>query len=131
MDIVQEVAYRSFKKLDTLKSPEYFKTWLIKIAITCSIDLIRKNKKIIHLDSKSEGFIGSVDEDVSLSVTLKGLLDQLNENEKSIIFLKFYQGYSLKEIADLLEIPLGTTKSVLYRALHKLRRDFKEAGICE
>ena len=33
LDIVQEVAYRSFKKIDTLKKPEYFKTWLIKISI--------------------------------------------------------------------------------------------------
>ena len=33
LDVVQEVAYQSFKKIDTLKKPEYFKTWLIKIAI--------------------------------------------------------------------------------------------------
>lgn len=131
MDVVQEVAYRSFKRIETLKNPEYFKTWLIKITITCSIDLIRKNKKVIQLKPEYEEFIGSVDEDVSLSITLQELLEQLNENEKSIIILKFYQGYSFKEIADLLNMPLGTAKSVLYRALHKLRKNFKEAGICE
>lgn len=45
LDVVQEVAYRSFKKIDTLKNPEYFKTWLIKITINCAIELVRKNKK--------------------------------------------------------------------------------------
>lgn len=131
LDVVQEVAYRSFKKIETLKNPEYFKTWLIKITITCSIDFIRKNKKVIQLDSVHEKFIGSVDEDASFLITLQDLLDQLNENEKSIIILKFYQGYSFKEIAELLKMPLGTTKSVLYRALNKLRKEFKEVDMCE
>ena len=33
LDVVQEVAYRAFKKIETLKDPDYFKTWLIKITI--------------------------------------------------------------------------------------------------
>ncbi|WP_411790418.1 sigma-70 family RNA polymerase sigma factor [Halobacillus rhizosphaerae] len=131
LDVVQEVAYRSFKKIDTLKSPKYFKTWLIKIAITCSIDLINKNKKVIQLDSIDQELMGSRDEDTSLSITLKGLLDQLNEDEKSIVILKSYQGYTFKEIAALLNMPLGTAKTLFYRALHKLRKDFKEADMCE
>ena len=131
LDVIQEVAYRSFKKIDTLKNPEYFKTWLTKIAITCSIDLVRKNKKVIQFKPEYEEFFGSEDEDVSLSVTLQNLLDQLNEVEKSIVILKFYQDYSFKEIADFLDLPLGTAKSVLYRALHKLRKNFKEVRIGE
>ena len=131
LDVVQETAYRSFKKIDTLKNPEYFKTWLIKIAINCAIELVRKNKKVIELKPQNEEFVGFEDEDVSLSVTLQDLLDQLNEDEKSIIILRFYQEYSLKEISDLLNMPLGTTKSLLYRALIKLRKKFKGAQICE
>ncbi len=49
LDVVQEVAYRSFKNIKTLNKPEFFKTWLIKIAISCSIDCINKNKKVVHL----------------------------------------------------------------------------------
>jgi RNA polymerase sigma-70 factor, ECF subfamily len=131
LDVVQETAYRSFKKIDTLKNPEYFKTWLIKIAINCAIELVRKNKKVIELKPQYEEFISFEEEDISLSITLQDLLDQLNEGEKSIIILRFYQEYSLKEISDLLNMPLGTTKSVLYRALIKLRKKFKGAQICE
>jgi len=131
LDVVQETAYRSFKKIDTLKNPEYFKTWLIKIAINCAIELVRKNKKVIELKPQYEEIIGFEDEDISLSVTLQDLLEQLNEDEKSIIILRFYQEYSLQEIADLLSMPLGTTKSVLYRALIKLRKKLKEVQICE
>ena len=131
LDVVQEVAYRSFKKIDTLKNPEYFKTWLIKITINCAIELVKKNKKVIPLKPEYEEFIGSEDEDVSLSITLQELLEQLSQDERGIIILKFYQDYSFKEIADLLNIPLGTVKSVFYRALHKLRKKFKEDHVYE
>lgn len=129
LDVVQEVAYRSFKKIETLKNPEYFKTWLIKIAITCSIDLVRKNKNVVQLNPEYDECISFEDEDIPLSITLQELLDQLNEDEKSIIILKFYEGYSFKEIADLLNMPIGSAKSVLYRALGKLRKQFKEVDL--
>lgn len=127
LDVVQEVAYRSFKKIDTLKNPNYLKTWLIRIAITCSIDLIRKNKKVVQLKPEHQEAISVEDEDLPLSLTLQELLEQLNEEEKSIILLKYYEGYSFQEIADILNIPLGSAKSVLYRTLGKLRKQFKEA----
>lgn len=126
LDVVQEVAYRSYKNIRTLKNPNFFKTWLIKIAITCSLDLIRNNKKIVPLNPAFEEFIGSDNDDVSLSITIQELLEQLSEDEKSIVLLRFYVGYTFKEIADLLDLPLGTTKSVLYRALSKLRKEYKE-----
>ncbi|MFB6801505.1 sigma-70 family RNA polymerase sigma factor [Peribacillus butanolivorans] len=129
LDVVQEVAYRSFKKIETLKNPEYFKTWLIKIAITCSIDLVRKNKNVVQLKPEYDECFSFEDEDIPLSITLQELLDQLNEDEKSIVILKFYEGYSFKEIADLLNMPIGSAKSVLYRALGKLRKQFKEADL--
>ncbi|MFJ6413094.1 MULTISPECIES: RNA polymerase sigma factor [Terribacillus] len=131
LDVVQETAYRSFKKIVSLRNPEYFKTWLIKIAINCSIELIRKNKKVIQLKPEYEEYIGSVDEDVTLTITLQDLLERLSEDEKSVILLKFYQGYSLREIADILNLPLGTTKSILYRAINRLRKQFEEARMYE
>lgn len=49
LDIVQEVAYQSFKKINTLKNPEFFKTWLMKITMNCAINLAKKNKKVVPL----------------------------------------------------------------------------------
>ena len=131
LDVVQEVAYRSFKNIKTLKKPEYFKTWLIKITITHAIDCLRIAEKVIPLRPEFENLIGSYDEDLSLSLTIQDLLNKLDEDEKSIVLLKFYNDYTFKEIADILEIPLGTAKSNLYRALEKLRTQTKEAGIRE
>ncbi|MEK5060025.1 RNA polymerase [Paenibacillus sp. FSL H7-0326] len=128
LDVVQEVAYQSFKKLDTLKEPEYFKTWLIKITINCAINFRKKNHKVIQLKPEFEEFIGSDDEDISLSLSLQELMNTLQEDEKNVVLLKYYHDHTLKEISELLDIPLGTAKSVLYRALNKLRKGVKEAG---
>ncbi|WP_438823899.1 sigma-70 family RNA polymerase sigma factor [Bacillus sp. JJ1566] len=128
LDVVQELAYQSFKKIDTLKNPEYFKTWLIKITINCAINILRRNKKVVQLKPDFEVFIGAEDKDLLLDLTLKELIDVLQEDEKSVILLRFYHDRTLKEIAEILDIPLGTAKSVLYRALHKLRKIFKEAS---
>jgi RNA polymerase sigma-70 factor (ECF subfamily) len=128
LDVVQEVAYQSFKKIDTLKKPEYFKTWLMKITINCAINVIRKNKKVVLLKSDFEVLMGTEEEDLLLSLSLQELMDFLQEDEKSVILLRFYHDHTLKEISEILEIPLGTAKSVLYRALNKLRKNYKEAG---
>lgn len=128
LDVVQEVAYLSFKKINTLQKPEYFKTWVMKIAINCAINIIRKNKKVVQLKPGFEATMGTENKDILLSLTLQELMNVLQEDEKSVIILRFYHDRTLKEISEILDIPLGTTKSVLYRALHKLRKNSKEVG---
>ncbi|WP_102272074.1 sigma-70 family RNA polymerase sigma factor [Cytobacillus massiliigabonensis] len=128
LDIVQEVAYQSFKKIGTLKNPEYFKTWLMKITINCSLNVINKNKKVIPLYPDFEVLIGSENQDIALSLSLDELMNTLQEDEKSVVLLKYYDDRTLKEIAEILDMPLGTAKSVLYRALDKLRQNIKGVG---
>ncbi|MGP4079951.1 sigma-70 family RNA polymerase sigma factor [Pseudalkalibacillus sp. R45] len=131
LDVVQETAYRSFKKINTLKNPQYFKTWLIKITMSCAIDLLRKNQKVIHLNPQYTEFIRSKDEDIPLAISLQEMIETLNENEKQIVLLKYYYGYKLNEIADIVEAPLGTVKSVLYRGLDKLRKKVNRDDVYE
>ncbi|HWL23105.1 MAG TPA: sigma-70 family RNA polymerase sigma factor [Ureibacillus sp.] len=127
LDVVQDTAYRSFMSIKNLKEPKYFKTWLIKIAISCSIDILRKKKKVLFLKPNVEEIVSDnkEEDEVILGVTLRDLIDELDENEKSIILLKFYEDFTFKEISETLEMPLGTTKTIFYRALQKLRNHLK------
>lgn len=132
LDVVQETAYRSFKTIKNLKEPKYFKTWLIRIAINCSIDLLREQKKIAHLALKlKENVMKDKAEDIALEVTLQELMELLHENEKSVVILRFYEGLTFKEISETLDIPLGTAKTLLYRALDKLRTNLKGVDLYE
>lgn len=126
LDVVQEVAYQSFKNISTLNKPEYFKTWLMKITINCALNVINKNKKVVQLIPQFEVHTGEGVEDIAMSLSLRELMDILQEDEKSVILLKYYNDRTLKEISEILEIPLGTAKSTLYRALNKLRQNLKE-----
>jgi RNA polymerase sigma-70 factor, ECF subfamily len=126
LDVVQETAYRSFKGIKNLKEPKYFKTWLIRIAISCALDILRKRKNVVQLKPELQEYIsGSVNEDILDEITLKDLIETLHEDEKSVILLRFYQDFTIKEISDTLEIPIGTAKTILYRGLNKLRRKLK------
>jgi RNA polymerase sigma-70 factor, ECF subfamily len=126
LDVVQETAYKSFKSIKELKEPKYFKSWLIRIAISCSLDILRKRKKIVPLKPDFDEYIsGVVDEDLTSGITLKGMIEELREEEKSVILLRFYQGMTLKEVSEILNIPLGTAKTILYRGLGKLRKDLE------
>lgn len=130
LDVIQESAYRSFKSIKTLREIKYIKTWLIKIVINCSLDLIRDQKKnqVIDVDKlnlmneDSKDFADNID----LKITLDDLIHQLETKEKSVIILRFYNDLTVKQTSEILELPLGTVKTTLYRALEKLRKIWRE-----
>lgn len=129
LDVMQEVAYRTFKNIKTVKNPEYFKTWLTRITMNCAVDYIRNNSKIVQLETnyleEMEEVTESYEREVLLRADLEELLEVLDSEEKNLILLKYYYEYSFQEIAELLKRPLGTVKSILYRALKKLRNHAK------
>ncbi|WP_422124498.1 sigma-70 family RNA polymerase sigma factor [Planococcus sp. X10-3] len=130
LDVVQETAYRSFKAIKTLKEPKFFKTWLLRIAVNCSLDLLRKQQAVVRLLPEiEENLSGDADEDIPLEITVRDLIEQLDEGEKSVVLLRFYEDLSFKEVAETLDIPLGTAKTILYRALAKLRKNWKGADL--
>lgn len=132
LDIVQETAYRSFRSIKHLKHERYFKTWLIRIAINCSIDFLRKNKRLAYVEPEKNAYYFKTEEvDIDVTLTIQNLIGKLDEMEKSMILLKYYEGFTFEEAAEILTIPLGTSKSILYRAVEKLREDLQKEDFYE
>lgn len=132
LEVVQETAYRSFKNVSSIKEPTYFKTWLLKIAINVSIDLLRKKKIDVQMHEHVKDQLSTdLNEDIDLEITLKDLLSHLNEPEKSVVVLRFYQDLTFSEISNVLDLPLGTVKTILYRALEKLRKNVERGDFDE
>lgn len=127
LDAVQETAYRSFKSIKSLKEPQYFKTWLIKIAMSCSTDMLRKRNKQTPWKPEMYETIAAFDDgDPALSLTLQELVETLDFMEKQVIVLRYYYDCTIRETAEIMDIPLGTSKTLLYRALKKLRHQAEE-----
>lgn len=132
LDVMQEAAYRAYKNRKTLKEPKYFKTWLTRITINCAIDHIRKNSGILPLESYGENLPAlsyEEEQQIILRTNLSALMNTLQPTEKSIVILKYYEQCTFHEIAESLHLPLGTVKTTLYRALHKLRTAIKEEDL--
>ncbi|MEH7332048.1 sigma-70 family RNA polymerase sigma factor [Neobacillus drentensis] len=125
LDIVQEVAYRAFKNRKSLKELSYFKTWILKITINASINLLRKKKKVVELHFSSELGTHQTEERYS-DLLLHELLNTLDEDEKKLIFLKYYQEYTFQEISEMVGSPISTVKSKIYRTLEKIRLEHQK-----
>lgn len=128
LDIVQETAYLSYKKIHTLKEDSHFKSWLMRIAYNCSIDLLRKKSKVVQLNPEYEGIVPSdenYEEDISLKLSLNQVMEYLNPTERTAITLRYYHGYKLKEVSEIMDIPIGSVKTLVYRALNILKDKFE------
>jgi RNA polymerase sigma-70 factor, ECF subfamily len=120
LDVVQETAYRSFKAIHTLQQPAFFKTWLIRILYNCAKDLLKKRH---HFEEIQPELVAVTEEvDLHIHITLEHVMNELSQEEKAVVLLKYYEDYTFEQIADCLQMKLGTTKTILYRALKKLKR---------
>lgn len=134
LDVMQEVAYRMFKNIKTVKNAEYFKTWMTRVTMNCAVDHIRKNSKVVQIGTEYLGNVEvseSYEKEVLLGASLEELMTALEPEEKNVILLKYYYEYSFQEMSEILKRPLGTVKSVLYRALKKLKEKAKEVHFDE
>lgn len=128
LDIVQEVAYRSCKSIHTLREPSYYKTWLIRILMNCAADLLKKRPQQEELESVLFTVPIEAEVDLDVKVTIEGVMQYLKKEEKDVVLLKYYEDYTFEQIADCLGMKLGSVKTVLYRALRKLKLALEKEG---
>ncbi len=131
-DITIESFGKAFNRLDKYDAKYAFSTWLFKIATNNCIDFIRKKRlettSIDQTFGNDEGDEMSIDiKSDSLnpeekymrkqrSISVRGTLEKLDEKYKVLIEMRYYQELSYEEIAQELNIPLGTVKAQLFRA---------------
>jgi RNA polymerase sigma-70 factor (ECF subfamily) len=128
-DLYQETAYRAMTNRDKFAEGTNLKAWLFTIMKNIFINNYRKKKrKNTILDStdnmyfinSGEDSIGNEAESNILMGELEGMVDSLNPSVK-IPFAMHYEGYKYQEIADLLDLPLGTVKSRIFFARQELQ----------
>ncbi len=124
VEAMQEITFRAYQKIHTVKEPKYIKTWLIRIMINYCQTQLKKNKRFISTDALQ---VQGYDENSSYLEIEEAILS-LSEKEQQLIYMKYYQESKIKEIAVLENIPEGTVKSRLHKALKSLRSFLSEKG---
>ncbi len=139
-DLVQETFMKAFTSLATYRSEYRFSTWLYKIAANSSIDFLRKKRiKALSLDRAINDESGSREMDVpdysyhpgrdlerkEQRFSIKEAISSLPDKYREVIIYRHQDDKSYEEIADLLDIPLGTVKARIFRARELLKKKLK------
>jgi RNA polymerase sigma-70 factor (ECF subfamily) len=120
-DCISEASIKAFDKLKQLRNEEKFYCWFISILI----NVCRKNIKN-KITALSEEEVNQVRDEFSYHsiddrIIVEELLSKLRGNERDILALRYLKDYSIKEIAVIMDMPLSTVKTKIYRSLNFLR----------
>lgn len=130
-DVVSETFLEAYKGIKNLREDSKFKAWIMRIlSIRC------KRRIAGYIDTKQQisldDFIETPDDvsdetaDCSDRVTVMQAMDSLAEDERQVVLLSVIQGYTTREIGEIMGLPHGTVSSKLYRTLIKLRKKLEQ-----
>ncbi|MEW6455323.1 MAG: sigma-70 family RNA polymerase sigma factor [Acidobacteriota bacterium] len=122
MDLTQEALIKIFQNLNKWKHNKSFSAWVFTITNNLCIDRYRKIKKEKIDASKIYEKILPGNEYLDSTIKIEKALDNLPPKEKMLISMKYFNDMKLMEISEVLNISLGTTKSILHRGIKKIRK---------
>lgn len=128
-DAIQETILTCWEKLQTLKNPNYFKTWLTRILIHHCYDIRRTAGRYVSLEQQEELAQEGVYETSVYDPPnreFKELLEVLGEKYRVILTLYYGLGYSAAEIGELLHLPAATVRTRLARGRKKLKEYYEK-----
>jgi len=141
-DITQDIFLKVFRKLQNFKGDSKFSSWLFRIAVNESIDFIRsqKRKNEESLESAVERGLEVRDQSATADVhasharnmetrSVQKALVSITPEMRSMIILKVYEEKTFDQIAEILDLPLSTVKSRLYKALEELGRSYRRRSM--
>jgi RNA polymerase sigma-70 factor, ECF subfamily len=143
-DIYQEVFLRVYKGLPKFQYKSEFSTWLYRI--TTNVCLSHRSRRHRHTHTSLDQNTGEEDgqphalkdtlsdisetdrpaQDAEISKRIEQALTTLSPRQRMVFTLKHYDGYKLKEIAEILKCGEGTVKKYLFEATARLRKQLKE-----
>ena len=139
-DLVQEAFMKAFNALPSFNEEYAFSTWLYKIAVNNCIDHMRKKRlKTFSINKPVQSKDGELDREFPDTTTspdkamltaersklIETAIHELPENYKIAIVLRHTEEKSYEEIAEILNIPLGTVKARIFRAREMLKKKLK------
>jgi RNA polymerase sigma-70 factor (ECF subfamily) len=141
-DIVQDSLIKSFKSLDSFREDSSFYTWVYRITVNTSKNfLVSKKRKdeLLASDMHEDGSLdlNSIETDnpenllkaSELKEILTSTLNQLGEDTKTALTLREFDGLSYEQISEIVNCPVGTVRSRIFRGREVLEEAIKKYKI--
>ena len=122
-DVMLDGFFKVFKNLDTFKAEGSFEGWIRRIMVRESISFLRKKNLLTFTEDmtmESSEIVNTIESDMEVT-HLQAMIDALPEGYKAVFVLYAVEGYKHHEIATMLEINEGTSKSQLFKARKMLQ----------
>lgn len=123
-DAIQEAIVKAFSSVQTLRKDSYAKTWLVRIVINECYAIMRREKKLVPLEDYTAEEAAEERADYS---DLYEALSHLPEEIRLTVTLYYMEGYSVREIASLMNTTESAVKNRLARARDKMKKELAEA----
>jgi RNA polymerase sigma-70 factor (ECF subfamily) len=132
-DVVQDAFLNAYQSLNSFKGDSEFFTWLYRIAFNAAITLRRKRKVVLSFDKGDDGAAtepadpnefarpGVALERAEEDAQLLAAMNRLSPEHRVVLVLKDLEGQKYEDIAQVLDVPIGTVRSRLHRARLELR----------
>lgn len=131
-DLTQDTFFKLYKKRHLIDPKQNFKSYLYKIATNTAYDWFDKKKRRNEVRLEVEGEDETNEQplpyyrmDSATAMDLEMALGKIKPSYQTVITLYYQQGFSYEEMAEILKVPLGTIKTLLYRAKKALGEEFK------
>jgi RNA polymerase sigma-70 factor (ECF subfamily) len=124
-DLVQETYLRAYRKFDQFEFGTSCKAWLFKIMRNIAIDQIRKKDPLLATGNEicDDDFAcnDAKTDHLPCTIDIRRAFSRLPSKYKIVVLLKDIEGFTYKEIAEILNFPIGTVMSRLYRGRQALK----------
>jgi RNA polymerase sigma-70 factor (ECF subfamily) len=128
-ECTQDAFVRAFQRLPMFRRESSLRTWLHAITVSVGLNLKRREKRRsnhMSLDVAPDLPSQAPESDPLLYQRINGAIDSLPEELRTVVILHLVQGHTHPEIAEILDIPEGTSKARLSRARAKLREELAD-----
>lgn len=144
-DVAQEAWIKAWEKRGAYNFQSLYSTWVHRIAVNCALDALRRRKRFFKFvtrdkgrETRDEGSGTSIEgqslvpspaslvQQKELGQRIQGAVSRLPEEQRTVLVLREYEGYSYAEIADILGIKPGTVMSRLHHARQKLQNSLSK-----
>jgi len=138
-DIVQDTFLRAYRRIEKFDERASFGTWLYRITVNCSLDLVRARKRRSEQSGPTNPEMGDLIQSLPASsptpdrMAMSGeakqriaeAMEELSASERTAFVLRHFEGHSIGEIASVLKIKDEAVKNTVFRAVKKMRTELE------